>query len=90
MITGLKDAGLLEHLLISHDNGWSVEGEHLHGATLKSWTDPHSPPYLALFKRLLPDLRNNGFSTADIDQLLIRNPASAFTLRTRLLSSRNI
>lgn len=80
----LRGAGLLGRVLISHDNGWAVDGENMENAPLKSWTDEGVAPYLGIFERLLPDLRDNGFTDSDIDRLLIRNPAECFRVHKRL------
>jgi phosphotriesterase-related protein len=71
----LKRRGHLGRVLLSHDAGWF---------------DPAKPgggefrPFTLLATTFLPLLRDNGFSTAEIDLLTIRNPAEAFAVRRRL------
>lgn len=69
----LKSAGLLQHVLISHDAGWYK---------------PEAPDaafvgYTNIFTTLIPGLRKNGFTNKDIDLLLVKNPASALQIRVR-------
>lgn len=73
MLTSLKEKKLLHHVLISHDAGWY---------------DPSNPKaafrgYTTLFRKLIPALLNNGFTQADIDQLIVKNPQQAFSVRVR-------
>lgn len=73
----LKEQGVLNKVLISHDAGWY---------------DPQKPdktpkPYTTIFEKLIPNLKAKGFTDDDIDQILIKNPAKAFTVRKRLLKS---
>lgn len=76
LLVGLKGQRLLHRTLISHDAGWY---------------DPEKPDggdfagYTALFTKLLPLLRQHGFTQADIDQLIIHNPVSAFTTGVKRL-----
>jgi phosphotriesterase-related protein len=73
-IAGLKDAGMLNKILLSHDSGWydpAMPG----GGNFNGYTD--------LFEYLLPALRKRGFTKEDIDQLLIKNPSEAFTIKIR-------
>lgn len=70
----LKTNGYLSHVLLSHDAGWYRPGEP-DGGTFVGYTP--------LFDRLLPALRKRGFTENDFEQLLVTNPADAFTLRVR-------
>lgn len=85
MLLAHKEAGTLGRVLISHDDGWAVEGEAATGAALKLFGNGNPRPYASLFERLLPDLRTAGFTEDEIRQLTVLNPAQAFsvTLRTR-------
>jgi phosphotriesterase-related protein len=69
----LKSNKLLNRVLISHDAGWykpeDPEGE------FKGYTN--------IFKELIPGLKENGFSKKDFDQLLVKNPIEAFSIRIR-------
>ncbi len=68
----MKDNNLLSKVLISHDAGWyrpdQPEGGEYRG-------------YTAIFEKLLPALRAEGFTDDDINRLLVENPAEAFTIR---------
>jgi len=71
-ILEIKNAGYLDHVLISHDAGWynPDEGD---GGVFRGFT--------GIFTDLLPVLKNEGLTSEDIDQLLKVNPANAFKLR---------
>ncbi len=77
-IDNLKTAGFLNRVLISHDAGWYKPGEK-DGGSFTGFTN--------IFTQLLPILKNKGFSEIDISQLLVKNPAEAFAIRTRKLQS---
>lgn len=70
----MKENDALEHCMLSHDAGWYSVGEE-RGGTFR--------PFDTLFRRLLPALRERGFSDDDIQTILARNPAEAFTVRVR-------
>ena len=70
----MKSAGLLDHVLISHDAGWYSAGVE-DGGNYRGYT--------AIFREFLPALRQAGFSEDDIEQVLVRNPGMAFRLRIR-------
>lgn len=72
----MKKEGVLHKMLISHDAGWYDPGQ------------PEQPfkPYTAIFDELIPNLKMQGFSDADIELLLVKNPAEAFSVRNRLIS----
>lgn len=72
MVSELREAGFLDRVLLSQDAGWYTAGE-LRGGDFA--------PYDALFTSLVPALRQHGLSDAEVDQLLIENPARAFALR---------
>jgi phosphotriesterase-related protein len=73
----MKNNGLLNKVLLSHDSGWydpaKPNGGDYHG-------------YTAVFQKLLPLLRKEGFSEKEIHQLLVTNPARAFTVKIRRLA----
>lgn len=83
MLVALKEAGCLNRVLISHDDGWAVEGEEAKSTGLKLFGNGNLQPYTAIFTRLLPDLRAAGFPEGEIDQLTRRNPMAAFSIRPR-------
>ena len=67
---GMRDAGLLGRLLISHDAGWYRVGEPGGG---------EYRPHTDLFEFFLPALRARGVSDADITRLTVENPGRALT-----------
>ena len=72
----LKKQGLLNKILLSHDSGW-YDPAKPGGGTINGYTD--------IFEYLVPALKNRGFTQSDIDQILIKNPATAFTIKIRRL-----
>ncbi len=72
-IKALKKKGYLNQVLISHD-GNAFPGSQ--GGDIR--------PFEAVFTHLIPRLRDEGFTKKETDQLLIRNPQEAFTVRKRL------
>lgn len=75
----LKEKTLLNRVLLSHDAGWYRPGV----ATPGEPNGGEFRPFTAIFKVLLPRLRAAGFSETDLRQLLVKNPAEAFTIRVR-------
>lgn len=70
--TQLKERGVLNRLLVSHDAGWYRPGEP-GGGTFRSFE--------TAFTAFVPALRQAGWTAADVDQLLVTNPSAAFTIR---------
>jgi phosphotriesterase-related protein len=70
-IVSIRDAGFLNRVLISHDAGWYSPGEE-NGGDFRGFT--------ALFTLLVPALKEKGFTDKDIEQLLILNPAEAYSI----------
>jgi phosphotriesterase-related protein len=70
----LREGGRLKQVLLSHDAGWYRPGEPDGG---------QFQPFDALFTILVPKLKEEGFRQAEIDQVLVRNPAEAFAVRVR-------
>ncbi len=73
-VVSLRDQGLLQRVLVSQDAGWYRVGEP-RGGTIR--------PFDFLFTSFIPALRARGFTQADIDTLLIDNPAKAFAIKVR-------
>ena len=71
-IQDLKEAGILNRVLISHDAGWYKPGEE-NGGSFRGFT--------GIFTALVPALREVGFSQEDINLLLEINPRNAFSIR---------
>jgi len=74
MIKNMKDNNLLNKVLLSHDAGWYRPGEE-NGGEYRGYT--------TLFEKLVPALKDEGFTEKDINQLLVINPAAAFTIGVR-------
>jgi predicted metal-dependent phosphotriesterase family hydrolase len=74
LVKALREAGMLDRVLISQDAGWYHVGE-AGGGNYRG--------YDLLFTEFLPALRAAGFSAAQIDQLLIDNPQRALAIQIR-------
>jgi phosphotriesterase-related protein len=72
MIRNMKENNLLNKVLLSHDAGWYRPGQE-NGGEYRGYT--------TLFEKLLPLLRKENFSEGEIQQLLVSNPAKAFTIK---------
>jgi len=70
----MKSNGVLNRLLISHDAGWYKPDEP-NGGDFTGYTN--------IFKELMPLLKQKGFTDADFEQILVKNPAEAFAVRVR-------
>jgi len=70
----LKKENLLHRILISHDAGWFDPGKPDGG---------EFRPFTTIFHKLIPALKVAGFTQHDIDQLLITNPATAYSVTVR-------
>jgi phosphotriesterase-related protein len=71
----LREKGLLNKILLSHDAGWfdpAIEG----GGNFRGFND--------IPEKLVPALRSLDFSDEEIRQMLEINPASAFGVKKRL------
>jgi len=71
-IGALKKADLLHRVLISHDAGWYSPGEEK-GGDFRGYT--------ALFEFLIPAMEEAGFSSKELEQVLVKNPMEAFSIR---------
>ncbi len=72
LVRSMKAEKLLHRVLISHDAGWYWVGEP-DGGMFR--------PFDTLVTKFLPALTAAGVTSAEIDQLTVKNPASAFALR---------
>ncbi len=68
-IQRMLDAGLGDHLLLSHDRGW-YDPAQPRGGTPR--------PYTYISERFLPKLRESGVDEETICQLTCTNPFRAF------------
>ena len=75
-VKALQQAGFLSRVLVSCDAGWYRVGEP-NGGEYRS--------YAVLFEQFVPELKRLGLSEADVTQLLVANPAQAFSIRVRSL-----
>ncbi len=73
-LTLLKENGLLDRVLISHDAGYYRPGEKNGG---------EFTGYTAIFTHLIPALTEKGFTKRDIRRLLDKNPEEALELRVK-------
>ncbi|MEZ5276485.1 MAG: hypothetical protein R3F07_08915 [Opitutaceae bacterium] len=73
----LKDKGLLDRALLSHDAGW-FDPEKPGGGTYRG--------YQTLFTDFIPLLHERGFTADEIARTLTGNVAEAFARRTRLIN----
>ncbi len=74
----LRNEGLLDQVLISHDAGYYNPDEE-DGGEIRGYTD--------IWRYLLPALLEDGFHQEEISQLLIQNPADAFGIRVRMIDN---
>jgi phosphotriesterase-related protein len=81
-LVAFREKKLLHRVLLSHDHFRSVEGTG-ERCTLKLHSGGASTAFETIFTHLLPDLRDAGFRQDEVDQLMIKNPAEAFTIRVR-------
>lgn len=71
----LKSHNLLHRVLISHDAGWYSPREE-NGGDFRLFS--------TIGEKFIPLLLSNGFTQAECHQLLVDNPAKAFTIQTRV------
>jgi len=74
ILKAVKEKGCLGKILISHDAGW-YDPARENGGNFRGFS--------TLFDKLIPELRNNGFTDADVDQILKINPSKAFAVKVR-------
>jgi phosphotriesterase-related protein len=74
LLKNMKENKVLDKVLLSHDAGWYHPGKEK-GGEFRGYT--------TLFNKLLPLLRKEKFSDREIHQLLVINPAEAYTIRVR-------
>jgi predicted metal-dependent phosphotriesterase family hydrolase len=77
-ILNMKKNNCLDHLLISHDAGW-FNPDRPDGSNYQSHT--------LIFEKLIPALKDAGITAAELDLIMKKNPAKAFTVRKRLIKS---
>ena len=72
LITRVKAAGYLKSLLVSQDAGWYTAGEPK-GGKFNS--------FAPLMTDLIPALKERGFTSDDLAQVFVHNPAEAFQIK---------
>ncbi|MDB5121603.1 MAG: phosphotriesterase [Sphingobacteriales bacterium] len=72
----LKNANLLDSVLVSQDSGWYNVGEPK-GGNYKN--------YNCIFNDFIPAMKQNGFTQKEIDSIFINNAAKALTIKIRKL-----
>ena len=73
-VTALKQRGVLNRLLVSHDAGWYRPGEPKGGAFRGFET---------AYTAFVPALRRAGWTAEEVSHLLVSSPAAAFAIRGR-------
>lgn len=74
LVQNMRQHGLLDRVLLSHDAGWYSVGEP-DGGKFR--------PYTTLFQQFLPALKKADFSDEEIQLLTVKNPAQAFAIHVR-------
>ena len=75
-LTKLKEHGVLNKILLSHDSGWYNVGQE-NGGSYRGYTD--------IFDHLIPALKEKGFTSNDFELLLVKNPQKAYGIKVRML-----
>ena len=70
----MKNENLLGHVLLSHDAGWYHVGEPGGG----NYND-----YNTISDKLIPAMKENGFTEKEIQLIFVTNPAKAFIVKVR-------
>ncbi len=73
-VNAIREAGFLKQVLVSCDAGWYRVGEP-EGGQYRS--------HATIFNQLVPALKDLGMKDKEVEQLLVHNPAEAFTIRVR-------
>ncbi|WP_082037926.1 TatD family hydrolase [Flavihumibacter solisilvae] len=76
----LKENSLLSRLLLSHDDGWSVDSNGSYDK-LSLFKNGNSQPYQAIGEKLVPMLFTMGFTADELHQVRSVNPQKAFAIR---------
>lgn len=76
----LKENMLLSRLLLSHDDGWSVDSNGSY-EKLSLFKNGNTQPYVAIQEKLLPMLVGLGFTAGELHQIRSINPRTAFTIQ---------
>jgi phosphotriesterase-related protein len=74
LVKSMRAASLLNHILISHDAGWYSVGEP-RGGKVRGFD--------TVFTKFVPALLKAGFGDDEMKQLIVINPAKAFTIGSK-------
>jgi phosphotriesterase-related protein len=81
MVSYLRKENLLDKVLVSHDAGW-YDPAKPGGGEIRSYT--------TLFKKLIPEMEQNGFTEQEIIQLIQTNPENAFSIGIKKQKGRKV
>jgi len=76
----LKEKGVLNKVLISHDAGWYDPAKE-NGGDFRG--------YNTMFEKLIPKMKEDGFTGEEIEQVFVKNPSLAYAVRIRKLYNMN-
>ena len=79
MVTAMKDAGVLHRLLLSHDDGWSLDKDD-EELELTLFGNGNTSPYQTIARLLQPALYERGFTPEELVLLLETNPREVLSL----------
>lgn len=79
-ITRMKGAGLLNKLLISHDDGFAVEKAD-NVSVFNPYQNGNTYPYRSLFTKLKSALLQKGITGQEFSNIITKNPAEALKIK---------
>ncbi len=80
MILKLQEHSLLNRLLLSHDDGWSIT--HSNGQPkLELFKNGNSKPYRTISEKLTKRLFEKGFTKDQMDMILVENPKQIMAIQ---------
>ncbi len=82
MLKTMKENKLLSRVLISHDDGWSVENKD-GNVRLIPFENGNTRPYSTILDQFVPELLRIGFTRKELDRLLVKNPRRALVIKSQ-------
>jgi len=79
-LVAIKNENLLDKVLISHDDGWSVIQKDDGIIDFELFGNGNKKPFSTIFEILFPRLKEFGFTQENFNQLLIQNPGQAYKI----------
>lgn len=80
MVVKLQEQSLLNRLLLSHDDGWSIT--HSNGQPkLELFQNGNSKPYRTISEKLTKRLFEKGFTKDQMDMILVENPKQIMAIQ---------